>query len=467
MARGFGATLGVSTSDIIRSAAFPTPTVFSFACWYYKNGAGGLGNARIFDKEGSTPGDIILRNSNSTSSITTSKGFSTTSGVWQTTDTEGFATGKWVHIVETYDASSTANVPTIYINGRLATVTTVTAPVGTANTGNSGTLSIGNRSTAGVDWNGAIDDSAWWTGIILTAAEARALYQGADPRTIRPQYLAEYLIFSEARPYSAVKSTQPTVTGTKPRADRLVVAQGRVLPFAQVPASGVNGTASITEASDTAAAVGALALAAAAGITEASDTVASTATLAIAGAASITEAGDTTSSTSTLAIAAALAATEAGDTSSATGAISLSAVASVTEASDTSAATAALAIVANASITEAGDTISATGVGVVTTTGTASITEADDTAASVATLKIAGASAVTEAGDTSSAAAALAIKGQLAANDNDDTVSATGVTGTVTATVRTTGLRPSDGSSTLRLNLSGGPRPGAISRGAR
>lgn len=234
MARGFGATLGVSTSDIIRGAAFPTPTVFSFAGWYFKNGAGGLGNARIFDKEGSTPGDIILRNSNSDSSITTSKGFSTTSGVWRTTDTDGFATGKWIHIVETYDASSTSNVPTIYINGRLATVTTVTAPVGTANTGNSGTLSIGNRSTAGVDWNGMIGDCSWWNNIQLTAAEARALFTGADPRTIRPRYLNEYLILSEARPYSAVKSTQPTVTGTKPRADRLVVAQGLRFPFCAV-----------------------------------------------------------------------------------------------------------------------------------------------------------------------------------------------------------------------------------------
>jgi hypothetical protein len=235
MARGFGATLGVSTSDIIRGAAFPTPTVYSFACWYYKNGAGGLGNARIFDKEGSTPGDIILRNSNSTSSITTSKSFSTTSGVWQTTDAEGFATGKWVHIVITYDASSTANVPTIYINGRLATVTTVTAPVGTANTGLSGTLSIGNRSTAGVDWNGMIGDCSWWNNIQLTAAEARALFTGADPRTIRPRYLNEYLVFSEGKPYSAIKATQPTVTGTKQRADRLLINQGRTIPFTQLP----------------------------------------------------------------------------------------------------------------------------------------------------------------------------------------------------------------------------------------
>lgn len=230
MARGFGATLGVSTSDLIRGISFLTPTVHSFAGWYYKNGAGGLGNARIFDKEGATPGDAILRNANATSGIRYSRSFSTTGGLWETTDTDAFASGKWIHIVQTHDATSTGNNPVIYINGRLATVSTITAPAGTASQG-TGTLSIGNRSTSGVDWDGAIDDPAWWSGIILTAAEARALYQGADPRTIRPQYLTEYLVFSEARPYSAVKSTRPTVTGTKPRADRLVINTGRTFPF--------------------------------------------------------------------------------------------------------------------------------------------------------------------------------------------------------------------------------------------
>lgn len=405
MARGFGATLGVSTSDLIRGISFLTPTVHSFAGWYYKNGAGGLGNARIFDKEGASPGDTILRNANATSGIRYSRSFSTTGGIWETTDTDAFASGKWIHIVQTHDATSTGNNPVIYINGRLATLSTITAPAGTASQG-TGTLSIGNRSTSGVDWDGAIDDPAWWSGIILTAAEARALYQGADPRTIRPQYLTEYLVFSEARPYSAVKSKQPTVTGTKPRADRLVVAQGKVLPFAQVPASGVNGTASINEADDTAAAVGALAIAAAAGITEASDTAASTATLAIAGAASITEAGDTTSSTSTLAIAAALAATEAGDTSSATGAISLSAVASVTEASDSVTSSATVAINAAASITEQADSLVST--------------------ATIATVEILGTASITEEVDTLTASAELAIGAVLGALEDDDTVTATG-----------------------------------------
>ncbi len=229
MSRGFGATLGVSTSDIISGAAFVTPTSGSFACWYYKNGAGGLGNARIFDKEGATPGEMILRNNNGSSTITMSRGFTTTSGQWETSDAEAFATGKWVHIVATWDGIA-GTVPVFYINGRVATMTTTTASVGTAKNV-SGVLSIGNRTTTGVGWDGAIDGPAFWSNAILTAAEARALYQGADPRTIRPQYLTEYLIFNEGRPYSAVKAKQPTITGTKVRSDRLVITQGRTFPF--------------------------------------------------------------------------------------------------------------------------------------------------------------------------------------------------------------------------------------------
>lgn len=382
MARGFGATLGVSTSDLIRGISFLTPTVHSFAGWYYKNGAGGLGNARIFDKQGASPGDTILRNANATSGIRYSRSFSTTGGLWETTDAEAFATGKWIHIVQTHDATSTSNNPVIYINGRLATVSTITAPVGTATQG-TGTLSIGNRSTLGVDWDGALDDPAWWTGVILTAAEARALYQGADPRTIRPQYLTEYLVFSEARPYSAIKASQPSVTGTKLRAGRLVVAQGRRVPFAPVPTN--SGTASITEAGDTVSATSALAIAAAAAVSEANDTIAATGAVAINATASITEANDSLSAAS---------------------AVALNAVALVTEASDSVTSSATVAINAAASITEQADSLVST--------------------ATIATVEILGTASITEEVDTLTASAELAIGAVLGVLEDDDTVTATG-----------------------------------------
>ncbi len=322
-----------------------------------------------------------------------------------------------------------------------------------------------NGGTLGGNVAHELADVAVWS-VALTSDERASLAAGVSPLLIRPDKLEIYLpLMRGGNDYmgGAFTVTDATVAD-HPR----VYMPSRAQQLVKTAAStGINGTASITEAGDTAAAVGTVALAAAASITESADTVSSTSTLAIAAALASTEAGDTASSASTLALAGAANIAEAGDTSSSTSTLAIAAALAATETGDTSSATGTLAIVGAAAITEAGDTVSASGVGVVSISGTASITEADDTAASVATIKIAGVSAITEAGDTSSATGALAIKGQLAANDNDDTVSATATIGAVSAAIRTTGLRPTDGSSTLRLNLSGGSRPSAISRGAR
>lgn len=322
-----------------------------------------------------------------------------------------------------------------------------------------------NGGTLGGNVAHELADVAVWS-VALTSDERASLAAGVSPLLIRPDKLEIYLpLMRGGNDYmgGAFTVTNATVAD-HPR----VYMPSRAQQLVKTAAStGINGTASITEAGDTAAAVGTVALAAAASITESADTVSSTSTLAIAAALASTEAGDTASSASTLALAGAANIAEAGDTSSSTSTLAIAAALAATEAGDTSSVTGTLAIVGAAAITEAGDTVSASGVGVVSISGTASITEADDTAASVATLKIAGVSAITEAGDTTASTGALAINGQLAANDNDDTVSATATIGDGVATIRTTGLRPTDGSSTLRLNLSGGSRPSAISRGAR
>lgn len=325
--------------------------------------------------------------------------------------------------------------------------------------------SFDNGGTLGGNVAHELADVAVWS-VALTSDERASLAAGVSPLLIRPDKLEIYLPLM--RGGNDYMGGAFTVTGATVVAHPRVYMPSRAQQLVKTAAStGINGTASITEAGDTAAAVGTVALAAAASITESADTVSSTSTLAIAAALASTEAGDTASSASTLALAGAANIAEAGDTSSSTSTLAIAAALAATETGDTSSATGTLAIVGAAAITEAGDTVSASGVGVVSISGTASITEADDTAASVATIKIAGVSAITEAGDTSSATGALAIKGQLAANDNDDTVSATATIGAVSAAIRTTGLRPTDGSSTLRLNLSGGSRPSAISRGAR
>jgi hypothetical protein len=62
------------------------------------------------------------------------------------------------------------------------------------------------------------------------------------------------------------------------------------------PSADITGLAAITEAQDTLAATGQVALAAAAAITESADTLAATAEVAVAGAAAITEAAESAAS---------------------------------------------------------------------------------------------------------------------------------------------------------------------------
>lgn len=169
-----------------------------------------------------------------------------------------------------------------------------------------------NGGTLGGNVAHELADIAVWS-VTLTSDERASLAAGVSPLLIRPDKLEIYLpLMRGGNDYmgGAFTVTAASVVD-HPRVYMPSPAQQLVKTAAS---TGINGTASITEAGDTSAAVGTVALAAAASITEAADTVSSASTLALAGVASITEAGDTSSSTSTLAIAAALGDTEANDT---------------------------------------------------------------------------------------------------------------------------------------------------------
>jgi hypothetical protein len=236
MARGFAATLGVATTDVITAGSFVSPTIYSFAGWYNRNGAGGLSAGRIFDKTGSAAGEIQARWQNTSTALRILRQFSVTAGQWESTDAAAVAANQWVHIVVAYDGGLLTNVPTLYINGRAATVSTLTTPVGTL-TSAAGVYTIGNRSTSGTEWDGMLGDQAFWSGVMLTQAEANALFMGADPRTIRANYLAEMIRMGTALPSSAIKSTQPIITGTKFRQDRQLVQEATRLAFTAAPAA--------------------------------------------------------------------------------------------------------------------------------------------------------------------------------------------------------------------------------------
>ncbi len=463
MARGFSSTLGVSTTDKVASAAFTTPSAMSIAGWYLRNGLGGLNTGRLLNKEGVADAEFVWRTSNTGAAMRFTRQW-TGNGIWEINNSEAVASGKWIHYVLVYAGSATTDDPVIYINGRLASgsFSSKTAPTGSIVSG-SGSLDIGNSAASNREWDGLAGDQALWSGVLLTQAEARALYQGASPLDIRPQYLMEVISLRSGVPVSLIR-TQPITTGTKLRGDRLASNENSRFPFTSVPAGGISGTASITEADDTVSATSTVLIAGVAAITEADDAASGAAGVLISGTLAVTEGDDTLASTSTLAIAAVLAATEADDSLAATGTLAIVGTLSATEADDTLAATGVGSSLNTGALsaTEADDTVAAAAT--LSIVGVAAISDADDAASGAAGLIIAGAVSITEDDDTTAATGALALKGLLSANDNDDTLVGI-ITLSTEAVSRLTGLRPTSGASRLRTNLSTGARPAAVSRG--
>lgn len=243
MARGFGSTLGSGTTDKIVAASYTSPTLFSYAGWVNRNADGTLSAGRIFSKDGSTTGEIAARRSAS-NVMTLSRKFSTTQGDWTVTGTSLDTAGRWNHLAIVYDGGATGNVPVVYVNGMAVSVATLVTPAGTV-TSSAGVLNIGNSASSVREWDGILGDQAFWSGVLLSAAEVEALYNGANPRDIRGNYLQELISMTSLIPASLVKATQPITRGTKYRGDRLALNDNTRFPFAGTVSGAQNLTPSL------------------------------------------------------------------------------------------------------------------------------------------------------------------------------------------------------------------------------
>lgn len=101
--------------------------------------------------------------------------FSTARGKWTTT-ARVLPTGSFSSFVINYNNSSTANNPTIYINGSSVSVTEVETPSGTRTSDVSDALVIGNRAAQDRTFEGIQDDFAIFTRV-LTTDEITAIYE--------------------------------------------------------------------------------------------------------------------------------------------------------------------------------------------------------------------------------------------------------------------------------------------------
>jgi len=235
MARGFGSTLGAGTTDSITLASFTMPSKISVWVRYLKNGTGGSGFGRIFEKPGPSNKEITLSIS-STTKLFIERDFSGTNGVWEFDDPQANTVGLWADVFFTYDDSSTSNNPLVWVNGRPVTVTRSTAPTGTA-VNTSGACYIGNWSAGTRNWDGIISKFAMWS-VALGYGDAKALLAGGDPFCIKPNSLIDYVDLSIPFIVSQKYRSGLTFTGTKLRGDRLIVANNNGFPFGYVTAGG-------------------------------------------------------------------------------------------------------------------------------------------------------------------------------------------------------------------------------------
>jgi hypothetical protein len=93
-------------------------------------------------------------------------------------------TGTLYHVAMTYDYSSLANDPIIYVNGVAQTITEVKTPLGTKYPRDNSPLQIGNRKTATENLNFPFDGKLYDVRVyqrILSASELVTLYNAGTP----------------------------------------------------------------------------------------------------------------------------------------------------------------------------------------------------------------------------------------------------------------------------------------------
>lgn len=185
MARNFVST---STDRVQITSTDTTPTTVSFSAWV--NMTTYAGDTRLWTQTDST-------NTNTYYAVYAGTGppdriawwapaWTTTDGEWYMT---GPSTGVWAHVLLTYDGSSTANNPVMYLNGVSATVTRLVAPAGTLGTTTMRHM-LGNNNNFTRGLGGSLCEVGVWNRI-LTATEIAAL-AGGDAPTFFPNGLLLY-----------------------------------------------------------------------------------------------------------------------------------------------------------------------------------------------------------------------------------------------------------------------------------
>ncbi len=149
-----------TTSDATFSS--PDAAQLTVAAWVRADGKGNSAYPRILD---TNPGyRFFFRFDGSGSNGLDFATYSTANGDWFSGQNT-ISTGAWYHVAASYDRSSFANLPALYVNGVRRSLTTITSPSGTQ-TNYTGTGYIGNQAALNRGWSGSIDDLRLYNRIL-------------------------------------------------------------------------------------------------------------------------------------------------------------------------------------------------------------------------------------------------------------------------------------------------------------
>jgi hypothetical protein len=193
MARGFGATLGSSTSDIITTKCTTAITgQRSYAVWVNTAGDGGGAFGRLWDK-GATSNQESM-SVGPTSGWFFSVVWNSAIVQWQLNVTP--SANVWHHFLVAYNGTSAANNPVMYVDGLVAANAIATAgPTGSLNTDTTA-FTVGNRTDLLRNLDGRVGSFAVWDKVLITQPEARLMAFGMPFQKIRPENLIVGLDFS-------------------------------------------------------------------------------------------------------------------------------------------------------------------------------------------------------------------------------------------------------------------------------
>ncbi len=203
MARNFGATNGIGTSDSVTSSLTTHATYRTWSWWV--NPRATLNGEHWNKSNGSEAVSSSVANG------LVFKRVLTTEYNWTYLPP---TVGVWTHILITYNQDTPTTDPIVYYNGVVQTVQTRATGTGTVAATNTNPVVIGNRAAADRSYDGTLAEFVIWDRW-TTFAEIQMLANRVSPLFF-PVALSEYIpldvpTISKARPLML-----PAVVGTKP-----------------------------------------------------------------------------------------------------------------------------------------------------------------------------------------------------------------------------------------------------------